>query len=50
MFSQVAFRFAVTLRLLWQGLLAAVAMTLAGGALPALRAARLSVVDGLREL
>ena len=42
MFSQVAFRFAVTLHLLWQGLLAAVTMSLLGGALPALRAARLS--------
>ena len=50
MFSQVSFRFAVTPQLLWQGLLCAVAMSLLGGALPALRAARLPVIDALREL
>jgi putative ABC transport system permease protein len=49
-FSQVSFRFAVTPRLLWQGLLCAVAMGLLGGALPALRAARLPIIDALREL
>jgi putative ABC transport system permease protein len=50
MFSQVSFRFAVTPRLLWQALLCGVAMSLLGGALPALRAARLPVIDALREL
>lgn len=50
MFSQISFRFAVTALLLWQGLLCAVALSLAGGALPALRAARLPVIDALREL
>jgi len=49
-FSQVSFRFAVTPELLAQGLLCAVAMGLLGGALPALRAARLPVIDALREL
>src|SRR4029450_2286391 len=44
MFSQVSFRFAVTARLLWQGLLCAVALGLLGGALPALRAARLPII------
>jgi len=50
MFSQVAFRFAVTPVLLWQGLLCAVVLSLIGGALPALRAARLPVIEALREL
>jgi putative ABC transport system permease protein len=50
MFSQVAFRFAVTPRLLWQGLLCAVALSLLGGALPARRAVRLSLIEALREL
>jgi putative ABC transport system permease protein len=50
MFSQVAFRFAVTPRLLSQGLLCAVILSLLGGALPARRAARLPVIDALREL
>ncbi len=50
MFSQVSFRFAVTPRLLGQALLCGVAMSLLGGALPALRAARLPVIEALREL
>jgi putative ABC transport system permease protein len=49
-YSQVAFRFAVTPLLLWQGVLCAVALSLLGGALPARRAVRLPVVDALREL
>lgn len=49
-YSQVAFRFAVTPRLLLQGLLCAVALSLLGGALPARRAVRLSIIDALREL
>jgi putative ABC transport system permease protein len=50
MFSQVSFRFAVTPVLLLQGLLCAVALSVLGGALPALRAARVPVIDALREL
>jgi putative ABC transport system permease protein len=50
MFSQVSFRLAVTPPLLWQGLLCAVVLSLVGGALPAGRAARLRVIDALREL
>lgn len=49
-FSQVAFAFAVTPRLLMQGLLYAFVMGLVGGLLPAIRAARLPVVTALREL
>jgi putative ABC transport system permease protein len=49
-YSQVSFRFAVTPQLLLQALLCAVAMSLIGGALPALRAARLPVSEALREL
>jgi len=47
-FSQVAFRFAVTPALILSGVLLAVLIGLAGGALPAVRAARQSVVEGLR--
>lgn len=48
-FSQVAFAFAVTPRLLAQGILYAVAIGLAGGFFPALRAARLPIATALRE-
>jgi putative ABC transport system permease protein len=50
MFSQVPFRFAVTPQLLLQGFVGAVAVSLLGGTLPALRAARLPVIEALREL
>jgi len=49
-FSQVAFAFAVTPSLLLRGLFYAVVMGLIGGLLPAVRAARLPVVNALREL
>ena len=49
-FSQMAFAFAVTPRLLAQALVYAVVMGLLGGLLPAIRAARLPVVTALREL
>jgi putative ABC transport system permease protein len=49
-FSQVSFGFAVTPRLLAQGLTYAILMGLVGGLLPAVRAARLPVVSALREL
>ena len=49
-FSQVAFAFAVTPRLLVWGLLAATVMGLLGGLLPAYRAARVPVVSALRQL
>jgi putative ABC transport system permease protein len=49
-FSQVAFAFAVTPSLLARGLTYAVLMGLLGGMFPAIRAARLPVVVGLREL
>lgn len=49
-FSQVSFGFAVTPRLLVEGLTYAVVMGLLGGLLPAIRAARLPVVVALREL
>ncbi|PYR77805.1 MAG: ABC transporter permease [Acidobacteria bacterium] len=49
-FSQMAFAFAVTPRLLAQALVYAVLMGLLGGLLPAIRAARLPVVTALREL
>ena len=49
-FSQVAFAFAVTPKLLMTALVYALLMGLVGGMLPAIRAARLPVVTALREL
>ena len=49
-FSQVAFAFAVTPKLLLTALVYALVMGLVGGLLPAIRAARLPVVTALREL
>lgn len=49
-FSQVIFEFRVTPSLVATGLKWAVAIGLVGGLLPALRAARMSVTAGLREL
>jgi putative ABC transport system permease protein len=49
-FSQVAFGFAVTPRLLTQGVIYALLMGLVGGVLPAIRAARLPISQALREL
>jgi putative ABC transport system permease protein len=49
-FSQVVFDFRVTPRLLAQGLLWALGIGLAGGLLPAIRAARLPVTLALRAL
>jgi putative ABC transport system permease protein len=49
-FSQVAFTFAVTPRLLTQGIAYALVLGLVGGLFPAWRAARLPVARALREL
>jgi putative ABC transport system permease protein len=49
-FSQVAFAFQVTPRLLGMGLTYALLMGLLGGLFPALRAARLPIPSALREL
>ncbi len=49
-FSQVAFAFAVTPKLLVQGTVYALLMGLLGGLFPAVRAARLPVAAALREL
>ncbi len=49
-FSQVAFAFAVTPRLLVLGTVYALVMGLAGGLFPAIRAARLPIATALREL
>jgi putative ABC transport system permease protein len=49
-FSQVVFDFRVTPRLLAQGLVWALGIGLAGGLLPAIRAARLPVTLALRAL
>jgi putative ABC transport system permease protein len=49
-FSQVAFAFTVTPRLLAQGILYAAVIGLVGGLFPALRAARMPVAQALREM
>jgi putative ABC transport system permease protein len=49
-FSQIAFAFSVTPKLLAMALFYALLMGLVGGLLPAIRAARLPVVTALREL
>jgi putative ABC transport system permease protein len=49
-FSQVAFAFAVTPRLVVMGVVYALLMGLLGGVLPAVKAARMPVVSALREL
>jgi putative ABC transport system permease protein len=49
-FSQIAFAFAVTPRLLGTALVYSLIMGLVGGMLPAIKAARLPVVTALREL
>jgi putative ABC transport system permease protein len=49
-FSQITFAFAVTPRLIMQGLGYALLLALIGGLLPAIRAARLPIVSGLRAL
>jgi putative ABC transport system permease protein len=49
-FSQIAFKFAVTPKLLGMALGYSLLMGLVGGLLPAIRAARLPVVTALREL
>ena len=49
-FSQVAFAFRVTPRLLLQGMVWASVIGLIGGLLPAIRAARLPIAAALREL
>jgi putative ABC transport system permease protein len=49
-FSQITFAFTVTPKLLVTGLLYALALGVVGGLLPGLRAARLPVTVGLREL
>jgi putative ABC transport system permease protein len=49
-FSQITFAFTVTPRLLVTGLVYSLALGLVGGLLPGLRAARLPVTVGLREL
>ncbi len=48
-YSQVAFRFAVEPELVLSGVLLALFIGFLGGLLPALRAARISVVEGLRS-
>jgi putative ABC transport system permease protein len=49
-FSQITFAFTVTPQLALQGLIYALTLGFLGGLLPSLRAARLPIVTGLREL
>jgi ABC-type antimicrobial peptide transport system permease subunit len=48
-FSEISFRFTLTPDIVLQSVLFALAMGVAGGLLPALRAARLKIVDALRS-
>jgi putative ABC transport system permease protein len=49
-FSQLTFAFTVTPQLLVQGIIWALVLGLIGGLLPSLRAAKLPITTGLREL
>ncbi|MGD9843090.1 MAG: ABC transporter permease [Steroidobacteraceae bacterium] len=49
-FSQITFAFAVTPALLSKGLLYALLLSFIGGIMPGIRAARMPIVTGLREL
>jgi putative ABC transport system permease protein len=49
-FNQMTFAFAVTPQLLLQGILYALLLGFIGGLLPSLRAARMGITEGLREL
>lgn len=49
-FSQITFAFAVTPALLGKGLLYALALSFVGGIMPGIRAAKLPIITGLREL
>ncbi len=49
-FSQITFAFAVTPALLLKGLLYALALSFIGGIMPGIRAAKLPITSGLREL
>lgn len=49
-FSQITFAFAVTPLLLGKGLLYALVLSFFGGIMPGIRAARLPIITGLREL
>jgi putative ABC transport system permease protein len=49
-FSQLSFAFSVTPELLLQGLMYALALGFFGGLLPSLRAARMPITTGLREM
>jgi putative ABC transport system permease protein len=49
-FSQISFAFSVTAPLLLQAVVYAIVLGLFGGLLPSLRAARLPIATGLREL
>ncbi|MGC3982370.1 MAG: ABC transporter permease [Steroidobacteraceae bacterium] len=49
-FSQITFAFAVTPALLGKGLLYALVLSFFGGIMPGIRAAKLPIVSGLREL
>ena len=49
-FSQITFAFTITPRLLVTGILYALILAFLGGLLPGIRAARMPITAGLREL
>ncbi len=48
-FSELAFTFTITFEIIYEALVFSLFMGFAGGALPALRAARMNIVDALRQ-
>ncbi len=49
-FAELAFSFTLTAEIIWKSLLFSLIMGLAGGILPAVRAARMNIVDALRAV
>ncbi len=49
-FAELAFGFTLTIEIVWQSLLFSLVMGLVGGLLPAIRAARMNIVDALRSV
>jgi ABC-type antimicrobial peptide transport system permease subunit len=47
-FSELAFSFTLTFPIIWKSLLFSLVMGFVGGALPAVRASRMKIVDALR--
>jgi ABC-type antimicrobial peptide transport system permease subunit len=49
-FAELSFGFALTIDIIWKSLLFSLVMGFVGGLLPAVRAARMEIVDALRAV